>query len=65
MGQPHYGLDTTLPARTPGNRVPQRLDHYNGLTSYRAGQCADRVVCQAETMTDPHVPAELIRQLLN
>ena len=22
-----------LPARTPGNRVPQRLDHYDGLTS--------------------------------
>ena len=22
-----------LPARKPGNRVPQRLDHYNGLTS--------------------------------
>ncbi|MGV0734568.1 GIY-YIG nuclease family protein [Mycolicibacter sinensis] len=24
-----------LPARTPGIRVPQRLDHYEGLTSTR------------------------------
>jgi hypothetical protein len=32
-----------LPARTPGNKVAQRLDHYDGLTSAEQQTLADEL----------------------